>query len=855
VENISLYVNEKVDFTGKRLGMAAASIPHSYKKDRERGNKGDKDRSLLYWLSLALITVFLFVWLFQTGLFYGYTVQYEYALNSALFWAGIMLFVLSIYQAYHWKLTDVSDVLGLWIWTIPAAYILASVHAVSSHYASSMIMLNVMYSIFFVLAVAFAKNKLGARIIQNGIVLAGYVAVIYCFMNMFGNAYFRDAVMLSDQGLRLTSVFQYANAYAAYLLAILLSALWLLMNERKWYVVSIHAVMVVPLLVSFLLTLSRGGLVVLPLIALAILPFFRFAQQICFFVYAMIGAVGALLILEPIRSLTTRIFQQVTSGDPLQPALLSLFDSESLKGWLIVGSVSIVVGLVITVIQRYVVPKLEQRTLAINKYRIANLFIPIILIVAGLFGAILLSGNNFVSRLLPVELQTRLQSINFQQHSVLERLTMYKDSMKLVSDYPITGAGGGAWTILYQQYQNNPYIVKQVHNFFLQYWVETGLIGLLVLTALLIAIYYLYIRQYFKQNIEDRGSYQVFYIVSVSILIHSLLDFEMSYAYLASVVFLSLGGLAAGLRFVPSFIKEKTWIGRINLGKARLIYPLVIGVVSIVVMVSGLKELNGNRQYMATLEKLQSSEQVRFEDVMKPMNAALAATPAHPDYVNLKLSLLYQAYNQSKNANLYEEAKTYLELLKQKEPYNKESLETEYNQYITEGKLNEALAVTERNLRNNSWGINIRPGGQNWYERAIGLYAELGDRARTDNNKELNGKLWNQAVETYQQVLIRKESLKSLPKGQMQGEPFDVTPGISLAIGKIFAERQDYKGAVDVLRVNAGLQSDAPISRMILRWYLAALQKLGQNDQQIYDSFTAKFPEEKTEIAKLAASI
>jgi O-antigen ligase len=314
--------------------MAIASTTHSYKKDQERRSKAAREKSLLYWLSLLLIGVFLFVWLFQTALFYGYTAQYEYALNSAAFWAGIMLFVLSIYNAYHWKLTEASDALGLWIWTIPLAYIISSFHAVSSHYASSMIMLNVMYTIFFVLAVAFAKNRLGARLIQNGIVFAGYAAVFYCYMNMFGNAYYMDAVMISDQGLRLTSVFQYANAYAAYLLAILLSALWLLMNERRWYVVLIHAVMVVPLLVSFLLTLSRGGLVVLPLIALAILPFFRFIQQICFFVYAIIGAVGALLILEPVRSITISIVKQVTAGGPLQPALVSFFNSESLKGWL-----------------------------------------------------------------------------------------------------------------------------------------------------------------------------------------------------------------------------------------------------------------------------------------------------------------------------------------------------------------------------------------------------------------------------------------------------------------------------------------------------------------------------------------
>lgn len=835
----------------------AAPLTHSYKADKERRSKPGADKSLLYWTALLLIGIFLFVCLFQTALFYGYTVQYEYALNSAAFWAGIMLVVLGIYYAYNWKISEVSDLLALWIWSIPAAYMIATVQAVSSHYASSMVTLNTMYSIFFVLAVAFAKNKLGARLIQYGIVFAGYTAVFYCFMNMFGNAYYQDAVMMTDMGLRLTSIFQYANAYAAYLMAILLAALWLLVHERRWYVVGIHAVAIVPLFVSFLLTLSRGGLVVLPFIVLAILPFFRFTQQIYFFVYAMIGAVGALLVFEPISNITVSMFNKVTAGGTLQPALVGPFDSESLKGWLIIGSTSLLAGALITIFQQFVVPKLEQRDFAVTKRRLANLFIPGVLVLIGLVGVILISGNSFITKLLPTELQTRLLSINFQQHSVLERLTMYKDSMKLVSDYPITGAGGGAWTILYQKYQNNPYIVKQVHNFFLQYWVETGLLGLLALLILLISVYYLYIRQFFKQPIEERGRYQVFYIFSVAILIHSMLDFEMSYAYLAAVVFLCLGGMAASIT-MPLAIKEgggvRSWIRKINQSKIRFIYPLLIGVIAIMMIVTGIRELNGNRQYMVAATNLQAPGEIILADVMQPLDGALRASPNHPDYITLRVNLLYQAFNQSKDILYSQEAKTYFDKLALTEPYNKERLEMEYNQFVTEGKLNEALAVTEKTLSINSWGINVQQGGPNWYDRAIFLYYELGERARVANNPALNTQYWNRAMETYNLVAAKKESLKNLPKGQMQGEPFDITPGMSLSMGKLYATSKDFKVAADLLRVNIASTAAPETTRMIVRWYLAALQKQGQNDQPTYDAFVAKYPEEKAEITKLVAT-
>lgn len=57
--------------------------------------------------------------------------------------------------------------------------------------------------------------------------------------------------------------------------------------------------------------------------------------------------------------------------------------------------------------------------------------------------AFLLIGTS-VRSLLPDNIETRLENINFKQHSVLERFTFYKDAMKVVKDYPILGSGGAA---------------------------------------------------------------------------------------------------------------------------------------------------------------------------------------------------------------------------------------------------------------------------------------------------------------------------------------------------------------------------------------------------------------------------
>ncbi|MFD1904284.1 O-antigen ligase family protein [Paenibacillus rhizoplanae] len=86
--------------------------------------------------------------------------------------------------------------------------------------------------------------------------------------------------------------------------------------------------------------------------------------------------------------------------------------------------------------------------------------------VAGVAAIAFLFIGTSARNVLPANIGTRLENINFRQHSVLERFTFYKDAMKVVKDYPVLGTGGGGWASLYEHYQNNPYLSRQVHNFF-----------------------------------------------------------------------------------------------------------------------------------------------------------------------------------------------------------------------------------------------------------------------------------------------------------------------------------------------------------------------------------------------------
>lgn len=92
-------------------------------------------------------------------------------------------------------------------------------------------------------------------------------------------------------------------------------------------------------------------------------------------------------------------------------------------------------------------------------------------------------------------------------------MTFYKDAVKVLKDYPIIGAGGGAWASIFEKYQNNPYSSRQAHSFVMQYLVETGLLGFIIFVAFLIFIFYKYIRGYIKAGEQERDSYFAYFIL------------------------------------------------------------------------------------------------------------------------------------------------------------------------------------------------------------------------------------------------------------------------------------------------------------------------------------------------------
>ncbi|WP_281942915.1 O-antigen ligase family protein [Paenibacillus tyrfis] len=822
--------------------MSANKSQHVYAAHLKKSSESSDKSSILFWILAGIFVIFLLWAPFQRGLFNGNNFDFERPIYSSFVWASVILILLSIYLYFHWGLKEKSDLAIIMAWLLPITYFISTFTAASTNYAANSVYIQIIYIVFFSLAYYLSKQNLGLSILKYGFVITSYFIVIFGIMNWFGNKEaafalvkwfaanmepnnsYLHAVMSDSNGPRLTSVFQYANSYAAFLIAVLLVAIFLVITSSKWYSIGIHAFMVVPIIISFFVTLSRGALVILPIVLLLVLPFLKPRKQVTYLIHFVLSFGLSVIILNKVTTIGVTLFQGYKSD-------------LSISGWTNLLVISLIYAVLAVLIQKFASPWIEKLTNRFEEKRFAFLAIPVVTVIVGGIGAVLLFTDTGVTKLLPENIRTRIENINFQQHSVLERGTFYKDAMKLFNDYPVFGAGGGAWPALYEKYQNNPYISRQAHNFFLQYLTDVGIIGFAVFLVFLIFIYYIYIRNFIYQDEQTRNKRFIFYIVSISLLVHSSLDFDMSFVYLGMLLFLSLGIM------ISNDTMELGGRWKEVLNSKKWAYPSVILLVSMLLFFISVKMLSADSQFNQS-RAIAASGNNNLNDILTPLDNALSQHPNHPDYVYQKVSILFQVYNQTKDDKYFTEATALLDQALQKEPFNFQLVDRKIYSLILKDKVEEALQFTKDKLNSFPWKVYL-------YEVAISLSTDLGHKAREANNIAQQDQYWNQASELYNQFETRKKALALLPKEQGQGQEFSETGKMGLALGQIQFVRGKYDAAEAMFRFGIGGSLDDPATRQNIRWYLASLQKQGKTDQALFDKLVTKDPNERQEIQTL----
>lgn len=816
--------------------------PGYYSGTKKTSSTFTNANSILLWILLGITSLFLFWAPFQKGLFNGSFSSFEGPIFSSLVWTCIIFFLLSVFLFYHWKLQTQADLLTIAVWLIPISYLISTFSAASSTLAFNMFYIQFIYVAFFLLAYYISSAKFGLSFLKYLLIASAYVIVVFGLLNWLGQRegvfrlvkwfaadmgslnYYEHAVMEDSNGPRLTSVFQYANTYAGYLIAILLCAVHMLMTSKRWYTVALHALFVVPIIISFFVTLSRGAIVILPVIVLLVLPFLKLYKQVTFLLHLLFSFILSFIILNQVTTAGVQLFKT--------------YDSQmALGAWTSLILCSIGYTVIAVLIQLFVEPWLKFKLEKLQNKRFSHIGLPLIVVIAGTIGAVLLLNDTGVTKVLPENIRTRIENINFQQHSVLERGTFYKDALKVFEDYPVFGAGGGAWGALYEKYQNNPYTSRQAHNFYLQYLVETGIVGGIIFALILLSIFYIYIRNYLRQDEAEREKRFIFYIIAIGLLVHSGLDFDLSYVYVGLLLFLCMGAMISS---DTSEVKA-AWLQA--LGAKKWAFPSVLVVLSFILLFNAVQLVSANRSFAATKDLIASGN-TDFNQLITPLNQALTLRPTQPEYVLQKVAILFQVYTQTKNESYYNEAVALLDQARAKEPFDYFLTERKIQSYTLKGNDQEALKLATEQLNNFPWKVAL-------YEKAIDLANQLGIQAYQKKDQATQEQYWSQAIELYNRFEKQKQSLASLPKEQLQGNPFDMTPVMSYSIGQIYYLQGKYPEAESIFRNGVTDNFADAVTRQITRWYLASVQKQGKNDQAVYDKLIAADPKEQTEIQNL----
>lgn len=125
--------------------------------------------------------------------------------------------------------------------------------------------------------------------------------------------------------------------------------------------------------------------------------------------------------------------------------------------------------------------------------------------------------------LLPSEYVFRIKNMINGTDSIDSRLTYMKDAVKIISTSPIVGTGGDGFNKMYKEVQSIKYTSSEVHNSFLQIFVEAGIIG--GITCVLIVILTI-----------AKSQKSVVKLAYILFICHSIIDINLSYMLMIAVL-------------------------------------------------------------------------------------------------------------------------------------------------------------------------------------------------------------------------------------------------------------------------------------------------------------------------------
>lgn len=400
-------------------------------------------------------------------------------------------------------------------------YLISLISAVNPDAALGEFLRIATYIALYILVLAVVKASSSPErstyIILDTLIIAGVTVALIGLAGATGHLQLRG---LFD-GTRIHSTLQYHNANAVYMGAMFFLALGMSGLQKIWYNRLPYLGAGLLFSIALILTYSRGAWLVFA-VAIPIYIFFSIpGQRLKSTLYVFMAL---LLPILSINQLETFIAARQPTTTFILLAILIL----------------IMIGFS-TLVELYlpkVINKKNTASLLLILISVSILAMPFIKEVnagqsvttsAHHTGAVTAAprlADSFVDRVSEIDLET---------HSATERFIYYKVALRIAADYPLFGAGGGAWGALYLDYLGDDFhddfvFTQEVHSHYPKILIEAGPFALLSFLAVLFFFGTGFLRCRFsgEADFEQKQLYLALFMPALVIAGHSAIDFGLS---------------------------------------------------------------------------------------------------------------------------------------------------------------------------------------------------------------------------------------------------------------------------------------------------------------------------------------
>ncbi|TEB10365.1 hypothetical protein Psfp_04180 [Pelotomaculum sp. FP] len=732
--------------------MVAAKSKNKKKIEAVKSNLQNNQLDLGHAIAFWGMGVLLFLPPYFRGLFF----QPEQ--ERALFFATVLFGVAWLWK---WSKRDnsfLSHPLDYFVLAFPIVYLISAFQAANYGLAVDEVVKTALY---------FMVYWLSSRLVRNDKDIVTILHIIYISavgVALAGLATATGIIEINDGFLngRIYSSFQYPNALASYLAAVIFIGLylwrktslqeldgvvkltiskyvpaWLNLNNISHYLYAAGNFLLFAVLLG---TKSYGGLLVFSLVfVLFIIGLSKCNRIPVILHFALIGMSSTIAIWQFLSAVSTQ---------------------KMVLAWL-----WIFIGLTVTLTGQFLYLSAEKRGICWRIEGNKKITIGILLLVV----IVLAVGLGYYLNTHPDIVKKITEQIILKFRNAIERFYFYHDAMKMFRERSIIGWGGGGWQEAYRAFQGYFYTSNQVHGNYFQIMVEAGALGLLTILGIWVTFLYIANRLYHgaKEDVSAGILIWTITIAALSVGAHAVIDFDLSLSALSMVLW-TLFGLARGiLSHSTNKAEEKNSRRYVPPNNAVLVGASVVTV--LLLIFSGALVTSSNSYTNAKHAKSydQALALLQKASVYNPTNATYHLDPVY----RVDLAHLYLA--QGKMDQSIAEACLAVKLSQ----YNDARYADLSVIYVAAKKNDEAVQAAHK-------ALSLAPFEIQRYELLSQTYFVAGYNELNDDNRDAAKQYFEQVAGVPAKIQRQIETIDEEEKRLWKdAPPMTVTPTVKLYLG------------------------------------------------------------------------